>query len=132
MTNIITTFAILNAISLVCYRKRKQRISVFLVSHIRNTSEHQTESFNTICHITGSVCSSIDTINRGALEISIFVLFSDCFYNHCSGSTIGNEFARFVLFAVHRYGLFWSYNPILPARLSVLLAMSFRNIWADS
>lgn len=106
MTNIITTFAILNVSCLVCYRKRKQGISIFLVSHIRSTSEHKTKSFNAICHITGSICGSIDTINRGTLEISIFVLFSDCFYNHCSSSTIGNEFARLVFLAVHRYGLF--------------------------
>lgn len=132
MTNIITTFAILNAISLVCYRKRKQCISVFLVSHIWNTSEHQPESLNTICHITGSVCGSVDTINRGTLEISIFVLFSDCFDNHCASSTIWHEFAGLVLFAVNRYGLFLSCSPIRPARLSVLLAMSFRNTWADS
>lgn len=132
MTNIITTFAILNATCLVCYRKRKQDISIFLVSHIRNTSEHKTESFNAIRHITGSICGPVDTINRGTFEISIFVLFSDCFNNHCSGSTIGNEFARFVLFAVHRYGLFWSCSPIRPARLSVLPVVSFRSTWADS
>ena len=100
MTNIITTFAILNVSCLVCYWKRKQRISIFLVSHIRNTTEHQTESFNAICHISGGIRGSVNTINRGTLEISIFVLFSDCLNYHCASSTIGNEFARLVPFAV--------------------------------
>lgn len=116
MTNIITTFVTLNATCLVCYRKRKQDISIFLVSHIRNTSEHKTESFDTICHITGSVCGSVDTINRGTLEICIFVLFADSFDNHCASSTIGNELARFVFFAVHRHGLLGLVTPF--ARLA--------------
>ena len=116
MTNIITRFVILNVSCLVCYRKRKQCISVFLVSHIRNTSEHKTESFNAICHITGSVCGSIDTINCGTLEIRIFVLLTDILNYHCSGSTIGHKFTRFVLFAVHRHGLLCLVTPF--ARLA--------------
>ena len=94
MTNIITKFVILNVSCLVCYWKRKQRISVLFICHIRSTSEHETKSFDTISHITGSFCGSINTIYRGTFKICIFVLLADSFYYHCASSTIGNESAQ--------------------------------------